>query len=194
MGNRHHVHQAIRLLPEVHEKDARGIRELLGGGFNFSDDIVKAVIGESQCTCRDAAPSIRKIIAMIAPQLPDGVEWPRFEDGSFVTSGDEVFTTWGDAPTAMKVEMIGFTPWEVELHDMTRCLPERVEHGDRVKRPHDSWEQLVLDAQETARAYYAERRSIDGILYNSNWSDGVCSSRMQQDLVLRAKALAGEGE
>lgn len=71
------------------------LRELLDGGFNFSDDIVRAVIGESQCTCRDAAPSIRKMIAMIAPQLPDDVEWPRFEDGELVQTGDFVAFEYG---------------------------------------------------------------------------------------------------
>ena len=38
---------------------------------------------------RSIAEQIRKAMKGVKPQLPEGIEWPRFEDGELVKFGDE---------------------------------------------------------------------------------------------------------
>lgn len=77
------------------------------------------------------------------PQLPEGIEWPRFEDGELVRLGDE-FEFDGIKHT---VDMIRFQVYSDEIEPTTTLLdlewvPVGYKSGARVKRP----EPEVLDA------------------------------------------------
>lgn len=97
--------------------------------------------GESPCT--ECIPRLVGAIAQRVEEeraLPDGVEWPRFEDGEPVKAGDEV----GYGEETMRVRSVTFVAngWSL------RCERRGVDgvlygsFGERVKRPTPK----VLDA------------------------------------------------
>ena len=104
------------------------------------------IVCEHERTCRDC---ITKMMTDIADRidaeraLPEGVEWPRFEDGGLVKIGDEVEAE--DEDEVGKVAYIEFEAreWIAGLHvgeyDVTHI---KGEYGERVKRPTPK----VLDA------------------------------------------------
>ena len=87
---------------------------------------------------RATAAQIRKAINGAKPQLPEGIEWPRFEDGELVKFGDKITTNDPANETVASIELReeGFT---------IVCRSYRLlsyKHGEPVKRP----EPEVLDA------------------------------------------------
>lgn len=136
-------------------------------------------------TCRGC---ITKMMTVIADRidaeraLPEGVEWPRFEDGELVEAGDEVEFE-GEA---MRVRHVRFFACNWALH----CEREGVDgmlhgsYGERVKRPAPK----VLDAEgvpikvgDTVWAAYGERRKhvvkavcSDGSLHPNLLVDDGC--------------------
>lgn len=97
--------------------------------------------GESPCT--ECIPRLVGAIAQRVEKeraLPDGVEWPRFEDGELVKIGDEV--EYGGK--ALEVDAICFDREELSMAlrrnlDISRMSGS---YGERVKRPTPK----VLDA------------------------------------------------
>lgn len=83
---------------------------------------------------RATAAQIRKAINGAKPQLPEGIEWPRFEDGELVKFGDEFVNAKGNVN---ELSSIHFYDYDVDLN--AGCL---IEYGEPVKRP----EPEVLDA------------------------------------------------
>lgn len=116
---------------------------------------------------RATANQIRIAISGAKPQLPEGIEWPRFTDGELVRFGDE-FVSWdGETHKVRTVEI--FSP-EVD-HDYainSRATHNFVggkksSHGEFVKRP----EPEVLDADgvpikvgDTVYAHNAEPLTV----------------------------------
>ncbi len=74
------------------------------------------------------------------PQLPDGVEWPRFEDGALVGIGDEADGD-GEAMTVKGVTLYA-SDWAMTLESEGTVAVLSGKNGERVKRP----KPRVLDA------------------------------------------------
>lgn len=163
---------------EVTNKDRREAVERLGrllddGLYRCTPErVYEAILGMAWGVVDDADETynVLKLMAMIAPQLPDGVEWPRFEDGEMVGFGDKI-----DGGHGRPVTSICFvrsaTPVEIESTGTSRLF----KRGERIKRPvvPDSWERLIGDA----------------VAADDEGARGMCEA-----LVLRAKALAGEDD
>lgn len=77
-------------------------------------------------------------------QLPDGIQWPRFEDGELVKFGDE----YASGDTIVTVGGFIFDRSGFSIYVSSSGTGER-EYGEPVKRrKHDTWEQLSDDAEE----------------------------------------------
>ena len=89
----------------------------------------------------DANDLLRETLAeLIEPQLPEGIEWPRFEDGELVGIGDEVD---GDGETmTVKGVALYVQGWNMTLEASDTVAVLSGENGERVKRPNSQ----VLDA------------------------------------------------
>lgn len=124
--------------------------------------------------------------------LPEGLEWPRYEDGEPVRIGEE-FVSWdGKVQTVRAVEIYGHGPdanWAVNARSPHNFVSL---HGPRLKRPEppDSWERVEDDLTAPAWAYW-QRRGRDTSGYPDIES---MESARAKDVVRRAKALAGEGD
>jgi len=129
---------------------AERLRERAGDKFAcFVDNVANAVTGEvasciGDCTeChrewfRRLADAIEaEQIADIFKPMPDGIEWPRFEDGELVRFGDEFLNTKGNTATVTRIALS-------EKHFTINKGQGRIckTYGNRIKRP----EPEVLDA------------------------------------------------
>lgn len=116
-------------------------------------------------------------------ELPEGMEWPRFEDGELVKMGDEV----GFEGETMRVCLAVLDAGGWALWCENDGLGGRLigSCGERVERP-DSWERIEEDAKLAPRDYL-EKRGM-----NPEKTERIAS--MMADLVRRAKALAKAGE
>lgn len=123
-------------------------------------DVPYALVDED-----DETHNVLKLMAMIAPQLPDGAEWPKFDTGALVGLGDEV----GVDGRSHAVDSVLLDARGAVL-GLSGGIPHRVERGARVEREPDSWERLIGDA----------------VAADDEGERGMCEA-----LVLRAKALAG---
>ena len=103
-------------------------------------DVLEIALGLGAYKDGYEAELFRALADLIAPQLPDGIEWPRFEDGELVGIGDEV---WLDSKT-WNVYAIRFDrdSWTMQLS--AGCDYGALSGGcnERVKRP----KPRVLDA------------------------------------------------
>lgn len=140
---------------------AQSVRRSKGFGCK---ELMASEFGES-CDGRRCADCYADLFGRIADRidaeraLPEGMEWPRFEDGELVEAGDEVEFE-GEA---MRVRHVRFFACNWALH----CEREGVDgilhgsYGERVKRPAPK----VLDAEgvpievgDTVWATYGEHR------------------------------------
>ena len=132
--------------------------------------------------------------------MPEGMEWPHFEDGGPVRPGDKLLDKDGDWFEAVS---FAFTCdwWSIrgyqtegfgDLNDNTRRSLEGMAYGTRVKRPapKDSWERLEKDAEKHVCKYFchSDQPQPPGCGHDVR----SCRFDMQKDLVRRAKALAGD--
>ena len=123
--------------------------------------------------------------------MPDGCEWPVFEDGFPVRIGDAV--RFGDEE--MRVEGVELRADGFELHGRCDAVSSPCAAGyaadERVKRPEtDSWERLEEDAGKGACDYFGHR---DDECCGCPASGKGCEETMARDLVRRARALAEKG-
>ena len=118
--------------------------------------------------------------------MPDGMEWPRFEDGEPVRVGDSAPFGTGDVMEVVGVEINRFGyVLHGSINDGMRECVDGDEHGVAVKRP-DSWELLEEDvAGASCPDVYCENHHIDANDASYEWA-------MARDIVRRAKALAGD--
>lgn len=84
------------------------------------------------------ADTIRTAVKGAKPQLPEGIEWPRFEDGELVKFGDEFVNVHGAANTAHRI-IIGKEGYVFNAGFNSKSCRK---YGEPVKRP----EPEVLDA------------------------------------------------
>lgn len=121
--------------------------------------------------------------------MPEGYEWPRFEDGGQVRIGDEFAERIYGNPCKVghfAINKYAFLIFDEE--DVNDC--EAIDHGNhkRVRRPAppDSWERLEDDATKPPYAYCVEHGLDDDSL--------PTNEKFARDLVRRAKDLAGVSE
>lgn len=112
--------------------------------------------------------------------MPEGCEWPRFEDGEPVRIGDAIIDELGHAHEVTSVEVFDDA---AALH-WSPSEPEEfvwLIHGVRARRPKpkDSWERLEEDA-----------RNIRTAMLDSDKLPFEVIDERALDLVRRAKALA----
>lgn len=121
---------------------AERLRETKGASLPCRGDILAFALGRKldcpigddciNCIGRLASELADTIEAEQAErQLPEGIEWPRFEDGELVKFGDEYVAYTGEART---VERVSFISGETFVNGISRDKP--------MKRP----EPEVLDA------------------------------------------------
>lgn len=124
----------------------RGIIEEYEAEKSFNSCSLMAKLLGIECgdtTCRECTADMMKTVADridAERQLPEGVEWPRFEDGELVKVGDEVECD-GDA---MGVVGLFFEDGKLRIHaESSEAFGFlRGSYGERVKRPTPK----VLDA------------------------------------------------
>lgn len=140
---------------------------------------------------------------MRARLMPEGMEWPRFEDGGLVEMGDEVASRDDDgSPKTMRVGIVRISGGSVRLYD-NNGFRITGEGGDGpLRRPapadadssgaEDSWERLEKDLEGGACTYFGSHERC--VHCPANDSTDACRVLMSRDAVRRARALAGEGD
>ena len=126
--------------------------------------------------------------------MPEGLEWPRYEDGEPVRFGDKVINGLGAAFDVYRV--LVKCDGAVTLSDYGNRAIAHIDKGERAKRPEppDSWERLEEDAAKSPCAYFGHAVGpCEGCPAKGG---GLCDVVKNNDIVRRAKALAkaGEGE
>ena len=121
--------------------------------------------------------------------MPEGVEWPRFEDGEKVRIGDAVESKSG---VAFEVEYVEFCSDHANLYARSKGLFS-VEHGERVKRPEpeDTQERIDADAGKTPCEYFGRKGELcsDGGGCPSLEMDCSCDMAKTRDLLRRQRAI-----
>ena len=110
--------------------------------------------------------------------MPEGMEWPRFEDGEKFAPGDDG-----------SVEFFGDGIVNVWINGDHQHLTR----GERVKRPapEDSWERLEEDAVKGTCEYFGSKHCDCSTCQRLERSVKDCGMAKATDLVRRARALAG---
>lgn len=121
----------------LHERIAAELRSLDGHDMTdgeYIDALADAVGSDASGTLHE------RIADLVEPQLPERVEWPRFEDGELVKVGDEV--EYGGK--ALEVDAICFDreEWSMALSRNLDISRMSGSYDERVKRPSPK----VLDA------------------------------------------------
>lgn len=124
-----------------------------------------------ECTKAQRIDLVKRTRAMFKRQLPEGVEWPRYEDGEMVRLGDEVELPDGAVDRVLKVALDGY--------GCTLICGERetgYAHWGRVKRSvRDTQERIDADAGKVVCEYFGwgSRLCED--------DDGSCPARLIVD-------------
>lgn len=117
--------------------------------------------------------------------MPDGMEWPRFEDGALVRVGDVAEFKYGVA-TVTGICFDGELAW-VGGDFGSEAISFRP--GESVKRPepHDTQERIDADATVPPKNYCCERNMED----MSGWDDSQFDEWKVLDLLRRQRKLDG---
>lgn len=106
-----------------------------------------------ECGRSECGGCMRKAVDAIERRMmPEGMEWPMFEDGGPVRIGDAVESKFG---TAFEVECVEVYGDHVKLYAPSKGLFS-VEYGELVKRPdpEDTQERIDADAEKGACSYF----------------------------------------
>lgn len=162
--------------------------------FDCGDErmCAKCPARESYDSCKNAQKNdlINRAHAMFERQLPEGVEWPRFEDGGLVEIGDEVELDDGEAEKVLQVFLgcDGYTLY-CETHEDFHAYGERVKRLER-----DTQVKIDADAGKTACEYFGwvgKRCEDDDVKCPAFLIGGRCSEVMTRDLLRRQRELCG---
>lgn len=129
-------------------------------------------------------------------QLPEGVEWPRFEDGELVGFGDYYVGCDGESHEVKGVFVRSDEqPFVMYVSDGVE--PITVMTGERVKRPEpeDTQEKIDADAEKSFCEYFGHGSGIckEGGVCEAHGSDEPCRAIMIRDLLRRQRELCERG-
>lgn len=186
-----------------------------GDGETLRPDELAGMVSELRDTVERQAATLRRKCGtthryptegelspeMRARLMPEGMDWPRFEDGEPVRMGDEVAPHDDDgAPMTRMVDIVRFAGSRVRLYDSFghRVWDESSEGPIRRPAPaaadspgtEDSWERLEKDLEGGACTYFGSHERC--VHCPANDSTDACRVLMSRDAVRRARALAGE--
>ena len=122
---------------ELRERIAAELRSL--DGYDMTDgeyiDALADAVGSG------ASGTLHERLAdLVEPQLPESVEWPRFEDGTPVGIGDDVSV--GGEAWKVRCAILREEYWALSVERDYDTATVRGDYGERVKRPTHK----VLDA------------------------------------------------
>lgn len=122
---------------ELRERIAAELRSL--DGYDMTDgeyiDALADAVGSG------ASGTLHERLAdLVEPQLPESVEWPRFEDGTPVGIGDDVSV--GGEAWKVRCAILREEYWALSVERDYDIATVRGDYGERVKRPAPK----VLDA------------------------------------------------
>lgn len=122
---------------ELRERIAAELRSL--NGYDMTDgeyiDALADAVGSG------AIGTLHERLAdLVEPQLPESVEWPRFEDGTPVGIGDDVSV--GGEAWKVRCAILREEYWALSVERDYDTATVRGDYGERVKRPSPK----VLDA------------------------------------------------
>lgn len=124
--------------------------------------------------------------------MPEGMEWPAFDDGEKVRIGDRVQLCNGRSEELRQVRM-GESGYS--LH--TEASDEEHLYGTTVNRPEpaDTQERIDADAAKTPCEYFGRkgRQCFDGDGCPSLETDGSCDAAKTRDLLRRQRELCAKG-
>ena len=170
-------------------------KRLMPPGFEWTDAFADAAdfmdcIHDLLYTIDGDGHTSKEMFADIMKRLmPEGMEWPRYEDGEPVRFGDR--DAHGVGQIEAEVDAIIFQraedSYKVEIEN-DYLVSQFYEPGERVKRPEppDSWERIEEDAERLA--FGAAQDSFHGLDMSTELRDGVLG------IVRRCKELAGVSE
>lgn len=124
--------------------------------------------------------------------VPEGMEWPRFEDGEPVRIGDRVQLCNGHSEELCQVHM-GESGYSL----YTEASDEEHLYGTTVNRPEpaDTQERIDADAMKSPCEYFGRkgRPCFDGDGCPSLEMDGSCGAAKTRDLLRRQRELYAKG-
>ena len=144
----------------------------------------------------DSIDLMKRISALFERQLPEGVEWPRFEDGELVGFGDYYVGCDGESHEVKGVFVHSDKqPFVTYVSDGVE--PITVRPGERVKRPEpeDTQEKIDADAEKSFCEYFGHSSGIckEGGVCEAHGSDEPCRALMIRDLLRRQRELCERG-
>lgn len=129
-------------------------------------------------------------------QLPEGVEWPRFEDGELVGFGDYYVGCDGVAHEVKGIFVYG-DEQPLIMYVSDGVEPITVMPGERVKRPEpaDTQEKIDADAEKSFCEYFGHGSGIckEGGVCEAHGSSEPCRALMIRDLLRRQRELCERG-
>ena len=146
--------KSLKDLADMIEAEQAELRERVDECNNTFIDLAALDLLCDKLECGDAnhratAAQIRKAINGAKPQLPDGIEWPRFEDGELVKIDHDFMNAIWDkngpdswVVTSIEFESSGKAIIRAKDEFGKDCDKIELNRGERVKRP----ETEVLDA------------------------------------------------
>lgn len=124
--------------------------------------------------------------------MPEGMEWPRFEDCEFVRIGDRVQLCNGHSEELCQVHM-GESGYSL----YTEASDEEHLYGTTVNRPEpaDTQERIDADAMKSPCEYFGRkgRPCFDGDGCPSLEMDGSCGAAKTRDILRRQRELDAKG-
>lgn len=151
---------------ELRERIAAELRSL--DGYDMTDgeyiDALADAVGSG------ASGTLHERLAdLVEPQLPESVEWPRFEDGTPVGIGDDVSV--GGEAWKVRCAILREEYWALSVERDYDTATVRGDYGERVKRPTHK----VLDADG------APIEVGDTVYLRSNWRKGEVTGFYEED-------------
>ena len=151
---------------------------------------------DGSCETAQSIDIVNRTRALFERQLPEGVEWPRFEDGELVKVGDAYEKASGTTGvvTSIHLRQYGGVPtWVIGKGGGKVC----VRPGGRVKRPEpaDTQEKIDADAEKSFCEYFGHGSGIckEGDVCEAHGSSEPCRALMIRDLLRRQRELCERG-
>lgn len=150
----------------------------------------------NSCRIAQRIDLVNRTRALFERQLPEGIEWPRFEDGELVKIGDAYEKASGTTGvvTSIHLRQYGGVPtWVIGKGGGKVC----VRPGERVKRPEpaDTQEKIDADAEKSFCEYFGHGSGIckEGGVCEAHGSSEPCRALMIRDLLRRQRELCERG-